>query len=49
MNTVGLRKCKDCGYFMDHHDFGWCHWLGKKRKKKQDECEDGFKKKEGKK
>lgn len=46
MNTMQSRKCRDCGYWINHAEFGWCHWLGKQRSGKSDECEDGFKIKE---
>lgn len=45
MSTVNYRKCESCGYF----DNGWCCWLGKLRSPKDEECEDGFKKKNNKK
>ena len=33
------RKCKTCYYYSTSH---WCHWLGKIRNPKQNECEDGY-------
>ena len=43
MKTIIYRKCKTCRYFSRD---GWCHWLGKPRTAKSEECEDGYAKKE---
>lgn len=42
MTKLNCRKCKNCEYFLG----GWCHWLGKPRNPKNEECEDGYKKKD---